>query len=90
MVSTMFMSSYTKSEVIWPANLSLIRAGNYRPKSRISTVSVFKSNMLGICALSIGLGLILQKLGPHKTKIFRRALLEMNAIVVYVVHLMIK
>ena len=44
----------------------------------------YKANMLGICVISLCLGIILHKLGPERTESIRKLLREGDSIVQYV------
>lgn len=74
------MTSHTHTEVVWqPGNASGDEGS--RPRLVGKSTPAFKANMLGLCALSLALGMLLQHLGPSKTAAFRQLLTEMLTIV---------
>ena len=75
------MTPYTKSETIWPSNISEILDSNFAPRLRQQTMHGFKPNMIGICMVSFVLGLLLKSIGPEKSKMIRHLLGELETLV---------
>lgn len=77
----MFATSYDITKVNWPKNLSDILSEDYSPSFRSESSYAFKTNMMGVCMLSLILGMILQKLGPEKSATLRSLLTEFGEVV---------
>ena len=84
------MSSYTKTKITWPQNLTLLMDPNYQIKTQNETIINYKVNMLSLCILSLCLGIILQKLGPSKTKHIRALLYDLDNVIKLVLHGLMK
>ena len=80
-ISLLFMSSYSKTETIWPSNISEIVDPNYVPKLRQATLNSYKPNMIGISVISFLLGLLLKSIGPQNGAIIRGFLFELRTLV---------
>lgn len=86
----MFMSSYLKTKIIWPMDVSKLLDDDYRLDIRSERIINYKVNMISLCILSLSLGVILHKLGPERTRIIRAILCEMDNIINYVMQTLMK
>ncbi len=75
------MTGFTHTEVVWPTAASDEKEGASIPKMISRSTPSFKANFLGICSLSLALGMLLQHLGPVKTAAVRQLLTETLTIV---------
>ena len=80
-ISLLFLTPYTKTETIWPSNLSQIIESDYMPQLKQQTIHHFKPNMIGICAISFLIGLLLKSMGPEKSRVIRAFMHELDALV---------
>lgn len=90
MITPFFMSSYSKTKILWPANLSILLDPNYHIETQNEKLINYKANMLSLCIISLCLGVILQKLGPDRTKRIRSLLYEADTIIHYVMQFLMK
>lgn len=84
------MSSYSKTKIIWPKDVSKLLDDDYRLDIRSEKILNYKVNMISLCILSLSLGVILHKLGPERTRIIRAFLCEMDNIINYVMQTLMK
>lgn len=73
--------SFTTTDVDWPTNNSIIFDASFVPTLKQRTIQSFKANMLGVCALSLILGIIIQSSGATRTASIRQILLEVDFLV---------
>lgn len=90
MITPFFISSYSKTKILWPANLSTLLDPNYYIETQNEKLINYKANMLSLCIISLCLGVILQKLGSDRTKRIRALLYEADTIIHYVMQFLMK
>ncbi|KAI2796313.1 hypothetical protein BLOT_015867 [Blomia tropicalis] len=82
LLQPMFATTYTQTQIVWPKeNMSQILEANFKARWKHQTTNSFKPNMIGICAMSFALGLLLKSLGVEKTRTIRLLLKETESIV---------
>lgn len=83
LVSSLFQTTASQTTPVWPQNESKLLEADY--KVDLTSKQTFRAspNLLGICLISLLLGIVLQVLGPQKTATLRGLLHETNAITDY-------